>query len=106
MAYYLLKRRCVQKYYFHLTNNRIQCLDTNLLIIFREIQKLCRDKIENIRVHNSVIERMDRKTANYAPGLLPTKFYVVDNTGNIQKTTSDSEEDEKRRKRSNRKVKK
>ncbi len=30
------------------------------------------------KIHQSVIDRMDRKTDRYAPGLLPTKFEIVD----------------------------
>ena len=71
----------------------------------REIEKLCRNKLENrIKVHQSVIERMDRKTANYAPCLLPTNFDVVDTSGIVKKTTSEKGEED--RKASNRKIKK
>ncbi len=70
----------------------------------RDIQKLCRDKLKNtIKVHQSVIERMDRKTANYAPALLPTEFHVVDNSGFVQRTTSEEGKDE--RKAVNQKIK-
>ena len=55
----------------------------------REIEKLCKDKLQGrIRIHQSVIERMERRTANYTPGLLSTDFVVVDNSGDTKKTTS------------------
>lgn len=45
----------------------------------REIKKLCEDKlIGNIKVHSSTLERLRKKTANYAPFLLPDKFDVVE----------------------------
>ncbi len=51
----------------------------------REIEDLCkgddgnvRERIKgNIRVHESVIRRMEKMTANYAPGHLPNTFDVV-----------------------------
>lgn len=44
----------------------------------REIEKLCEDKlVGEIRIHDSVIERMSHRTANYAPGQVPSKFEVV-----------------------------
>ena len=45
----------------------------------REIEKLCNSRIKgNIKLHRSVIERINHRTANYAPGQLPGKFEVVD----------------------------
>jgi hypothetical protein len=45
----------------------------------REIEKLCKNRIEgNIRLHRSVIERMNYRTANYAPGHLPGEFEIVE----------------------------
>jgi hypothetical protein len=45
----------------------------------REIETLCDDRLEgNIKIHSSVIERMNQRTANYAPGNLPGKFEVVE----------------------------
>ncbi|KAA3610580.1 MAG: DUF2235 domain-containing protein [Calditrichaeota bacterium] len=45
----------------------------------REIAKLCKGKIQGpIKIHKSVIDRLQRKTANYAPGHLPDEFAVVD----------------------------
>lgn len=54
----------------------------------REIQGLCKGNDgnvsgrikENIRVHESVIRRMEKRTANYAPGHLPDTFDVVATT--------------------------
>lgn len=54
----------------------------------REIQNLCKsrdgrlsERIKgNIRVHESVIRRMEKRTANYAPGHLPDAFDVVATT--------------------------
>lgn len=50
----------------------------------RDIKKLYDDIYSNvkfdyqIKFHYSVIERMQQKTANYAPNLLPEKFSIVD----------------------------
>jgi len=45
----------------------------------REIKNLCDGKLlGKIRVHCSVIERMNHRTANYAPGYIPPEFDVVD----------------------------
>ena len=46
----------------------------------REIEKLCAGRLAgDIRLHRSVIERINHRTANYAPGQLPGKFQVVEN---------------------------
>ncbi len=45
----------------------------------REIEKLCQDKLQgNIRIHCSVVERLNHRTANYVPGYIPATFDVVD----------------------------
>lgn len=45
----------------------------------REIEKLCGGRIEgDIKLHRSVVERINHRTANYAPGQLPGKFEVVE----------------------------
>ncbi|MES0371668.1 MAG: DUF2235 domain-containing protein [Mariprofundaceae bacterium] len=45
----------------------------------REIEALCKDKVEGkIKLHRSVIERMNHRTDNYAPGQIPGKFDVVE----------------------------
>ena len=45
----------------------------------REMEKLCDGRLEgDIKLHRSVIERMNHRTANYAPGQLPGKFEVVE----------------------------
>ncbi|MDH5408252.1 MAG: DUF2235 domain-containing protein [Gammaproteobacteria bacterium] len=45
----------------------------------REIEKLCKDKLlGNIKIHRSVIERLNHRTANYTPGQVPASFDVVD----------------------------
>lgn len=50
----------------------------------REIEKLCDDRLAgNIRIHRSVIERINNRTANYTPGQLPGKFMVVENDPEI-----------------------
>lgn len=47
----------------------------------RELDVLCDGKLENhIKIHNSVLERMEHRTANYTPGQLPGVFEVVSNT--------------------------
>lgn len=46
----------------------------------RVIEGLCRDKLSGdgrIRIHQSVMERLQARTAGYAPGRLPSKFDVV-----------------------------
>lgn len=45
----------------------------------REIEKLCEDKLlDNIKIHCSVIDRINHRTANYTPGYIPASFDVVD----------------------------
>jgi hypothetical protein len=62
----------------------------------REIEKVCKDRLkqyklnDKIKIHESVIDRMSRKTANYAPGLLPFDFEVVDNEGKVKEKTSET----------------
>ncbi|MBC8553702.1 MAG: DUF2235 domain-containing protein [Candidatus Brocadiales bacterium] len=57
----------------------------------REIEKVCNGKLKDtIKIHESVIDRMRRKTANYAPGLLPIDFEVVDNKGDVKEVTSET----------------
>jgi len=47
----------------------------------REIENLCKKKLQaKIRIHRSVMERMNHRTANYAPGYIPESFDVVDST--------------------------
>ena len=44
----------------------------------RDIQELCKNKLRgNIAIHDSVLDRMKQRTANYAPGNLPVSFDVV-----------------------------
>ncbi len=44
----------------------------------REIEKLCAGRLRgNIKLHRSVVERINHRTANYAPGQIPGKFEVV-----------------------------
>jgi hypothetical protein len=53
----------------------------------RDIEELCKGKLDgSIKIHESVIERMTYKTANYAPGHLPMNFEVVANDGTVKKT--------------------
>ena len=45
----------------------------------RDIKKLCRGKLlGKVKIHRSVLERMKRKSGNYAPGHLPYEFNLVD----------------------------
>lgn len=45
----------------------------------RDIEKLCRPKLQGkVKIHRSVLERMKRKSGNYAPGQLPYEFDLVD----------------------------
>jgi len=43
----------------------------------REIAELCKNKVNKIKIHYSVLERMSRRTADYAPGNLPDEFTVI-----------------------------
>lgn len=62
----------------------------------REIEKVCNGKLKDkIKIHESVINRMRRKTANYAPGLLPIDFEVVDNEGVVKEVTSETGRNER-----------
>ena len=56
----------------------------------RDIGTLYKDKLKGntrIKIHESVIDRMERRTSNYAPGNLPLDFDVVDTSGAVKKTT-------------------
>jgi len=45
----------------------------------REIERLCDGRLNGaIKLHRSVMERLEHRTANYAPGQLPEKFEVVE----------------------------
>jgi hypothetical protein len=43
-----------------------------------EVQRSCNKLLSEIKVHNSVIERMCKRTANYTPTQLPDKFAIVE----------------------------
>ena len=43
----------------------------------RPIERLCGDKSTPIRIHSSVIDRLQRRTAGYTPGNLPADFELV-----------------------------
>jgi len=61
----------------------------------REIQKLCDKKLSgSIKLHCSALERMRKRTANYAPFVLPDKFSVVDSAGTEVKSVDTSQNDE------------
>lgn len=63
----------------------------------RDIEKLCKNRLDsNIKIHESVIERMTYKTANYAPGNLPMKFEVVANDGAVKNTITGKYEKERK----------
>lgn len=47
----------------------------------RKIGDLCTKANAKINIHESVMDRLNRRTANYVPRLLPMKFNVVDNQG-------------------------
>jgi uncharacterized protein (DUF2235 family) len=56
----------------------------------RDIENLYKDKLRGntrVKIHESVIDRMERRTSNYAPGNLPLDFDVVDTSGAVKKTT-------------------
>ncbi len=47
----------------------------------RDIEKLCQNKLRGkVKIHRSVLERMKRKSGNYAPGHLPYEFDLVDSS--------------------------
>ncbi len=73
----------------------------------RDIGNLYKDKLKGntrIKIHESVINRMKRRTSNYAPENLPLDFDVVDTSGAVKKTTFKIWEEE--RKASIKKIKK
>ncbi len=63
----------------------------------REIEKECKKKLNDnrIKIHESVIERMKHKTANYAPGNIPMHFDVVGDAGTVKESTIYDTESEK-----------
>lgn len=51
----------------------------------REIEQLCEGRLkEDIRIHRSVIERINHRTANYAPGQIPARFEVVESDPKVK----------------------
>ena len=44
----------------------------------REIENLCKNKMTDVKIHSTVVERMDESMAKYAPCLLPERFSLVD----------------------------
>jgi hypothetical protein len=57
----------------------------------REIERICKGSLKDtIKIHESVIERMRRNTADYSPGLLPINFEIVDNEGVAKEVTSET----------------
>jgi hypothetical protein len=50
----------------------------------RDIEQLSAGKLRGkIKIHRSVLERIQRRTANYAPGLLPYEFEVVETDSKV-----------------------
>ncbi len=47
----------------------------------RNIEVLCRTATAKVKIHQSVLKRLQLRTANYAPKVLPKAFKVVDNGG-------------------------
>jgi uncharacterized protein (DUF2235 family) len=47
----------------------------------REIEALCNNADATVKIHESVLDRLRLRTANYAPRVLPEAFRVVDNSG-------------------------
>ncbi len=47
----------------------------------REITKLCEEAGVEVKIHESVMNRLRLRTANYAPTLLPESFTIVQNQG-------------------------
>jgi hypothetical protein len=63
----------------------------------RDIEKLCKNRLDgNIKIHESVIERMTYEIANYAPGNLPMNFEVVANDGAVKNTITGKYEKERK----------
>ena len=51
----------------------------------RNIQQLCKNKLkDNIKIHCSTLERMKKRTANYAPVMLPDEFNIVQSALNAE----------------------
>jgi len=56
----------------------------------RNIAKLCKNKLKgDINIHCSTLERMKKRTANYAPVMLPDKFNIVQSPLNADQFTVD-----------------
>lgn len=65
----------------------------------RDIGTLYKDKLKGntrIKIHESVIDRMERRTSNYAPENLPLNFDVVDTSGVVKKTPFKVMEEERK----------
>jgi uncharacterized protein (DUF2235 family) len=65
----------------------------------RDIGTLYKDKLKGntrIKIHESVIDRMERRTSNYAPENLPLDFDVVDTSGAVRKTPFKVMEEERK----------
>ena len=54
----------------------------------REISKLCEEAGTEVKIHESVIDRLGLRTANYAPTLLPESFAVVKKQGQTDSSPS------------------
>ena len=77
----------------------------------RNIQRLCEGKLrqgDNIKIHKTVFERIERKSQHYAPGHLPNSCDVVDSSvpSKTQTLTINREEWEKAQNRINKWVSK
>ena len=65
----------------------------------RDIETLYKEKLKGnirIKIHESVIDRMERRTSNYAPENLPLDFDVVDTSGAVRKTPFKVREEERK----------
>lgn len=63
----------------------------------REIEKLCKTNkgqsilLDKIKIHNSVIERMFHRTANYTPTFIPSRFDVVGSNCSVETNPGSSD---------------
>lgn len=54
----------------------------------RDLEALCKNKTNPIRIHKSVRYRIEKGTAGYAPGNLPKEFDYVGNNGKTTRCSS------------------
>ena len=53
----------------------------------RELKALCQAANTEVKIHESAMDRLKRRTSNYAPTSFPPSFKIVDNQNNAQANT-------------------